>query len=119
MREVAIIGVGQTKFGKFPEKSPVDLGKEAVLASLKDANISPQYIQVAYSARMLQSGPIPTGVTCQSILKEAAIRGIEMVNVQNDCAGGSTAFRGVWKEIADGHYCCWCRIYEHLSCAER
>jgi len=27
-----------------------------------------------------------------------------MVNVENACASGSTCFRGVWKEIADGHY---------------
>jgi benzoylsuccinyl-CoA thiolase BbsB subunit len=104
MREVVVIGVGQTKFGKFPEKTPVELGREAALVALKDANISPQQIQVAYISRMLQSGPIPTGVTGQSILKEVGIKSIEIVNVQNDCAGGSTAFRGVWKEIANGLY---------------
>ena len=104
MREVVVIGVGQTKFGKFPEKTPVELGREAALVALKDANISPRQIQVAYISRMLQSGPIPTGVTGQSILKEVGIKSIEIVNVQNDCAGGSTAFRGVWKEIANGLY---------------
>jgi benzoylsuccinyl-CoA thiolase BbsB subunit len=37
-------------------------------------------------------------------LKEVGVTGIEIVNVLNDCAGGSTAFRGVWKEIANGAY---------------
>jgi benzoylsuccinyl-CoA thiolase BbsB subunit len=99
MREVAVIGVGQSKFGKFPERSIADLGKEAVLAALKDANLGPQAIQVAYTSRRFD--PSTTG---QRILVGAGIRNIEMVNVENACAGGATAFRGVWKEIADDHY---------------
>jgi len=99
MREVAVIGVGQSTFGKLPEKSVVELGREAVSVALKDAGISPRDIQVAYSARMYDCW-----VTGQDILKEVGIRSIEMVNVENACAGGATAFRGVWKEIADDHY---------------
>jgi benzoylsuccinyl-CoA thiolase BbsB subunit len=99
MREVAVIGVGQSKFGKMPERSAVSLGREAVLAAIKDAGISPKKIQFAYCARFYEGG-----VMGQHVLKEVGITSIEMVNVQNDCAGGSTAFRGVWKEIADGHY---------------
>ena len=30
MREVAVLGVGQSLFGKFPEKSIEELGREAV-----------------------------------------------------------------------------------------
>lgn len=96
MREVAVIGVGQSAFGKFPERSVVDLGREAVIAALKDAGISPKDIQVAYATQ--------AGMTAQRILREVGIAFIEMVNVENACAGGSTAFRGVWKEIASGHY---------------
>jgi benzoylsuccinyl-CoA thiolase BbsB subunit len=96
MREVAVIGVGQSVFGKLPEKSVVELGREAVVAALKDSGVSPKDIQVAYATQ--------AGMTAQRILKEVGIAFIEMVNVENACAGGSTAFRGVWKEIADGHY---------------
>lgn len=99
MREVAVIGVGQSRFGKFPEKTAVGLGREAVVAALKDAGLSPKDIQFAYASRMYD---IMT--TAQSILKEVGIRGIEMINVENACAGGATAFRGVWKEIRNGNY---------------
>ena len=37
------------------------------------------------------------------VLKEVGVRGIEIINVENACAGGATSFRGVWKEIASGH----------------
>jgi benzoylsuccinyl-CoA thiolase BbsB subunit len=99
VREVVVIGVGQSRFGKYPELSAVDLGREAVLAALKDGDVSPRDIQVAYASRLYDGS-----TTAQSILKEVGVRQLEMVNVENACAGGSTAFRGVWKEIANGHY---------------
>ncbi len=99
MRQVAVIGVGQSTFGKFPQKTAAEMGKEAVVAALNDAGIRPKDIQVAYTARMYDCW-----VTGQCILKEVGITSIEMINVENACAGGATAFRGVWKEIADGRY---------------
>ncbi|MFH0768410.1 MAG: thiolase family protein [Chloroflexota bacterium] len=99
MREVAIIGVGQSVFGKLPNKTAVELGAEAAFAALTDAGITPNKIQVAYAARAIDGV-----VTSQSILKETGVTNIEMVNVENACAGGSTSFRGVWKEIANGNY---------------
>src|SRR5208337_854069 len=99
MREVAVIGVGQSEFGKFPWKSAAAMGSEAVKAALADCAIPPRAIQVAYCARQYDAN-----CTSQQILKEVGIRGIEMINVENACAGGSTSFRGVWKEIADGRY---------------
>ncbi|MBM3141492.1 MAG: thiolase family protein [Chloroflexi bacterium] len=99
MREVAVIGVGQSTFGKFPQRSVVELGREAVLAALNDASVSPKDIQVAYASRLYD-----VGTMAQAILKEVGISGLEMVNVENACAGGATAFRGVWKDIATGLY---------------
>ncbi|MCL6476964.1 MAG: thiolase family protein [Peptococcaceae bacterium] len=99
MREVAVIGVGQSMFGKFPQRTAASLGGEAVAAALKDCGVDPRDIQVAYAARAYDAN-----CTAQSVLKEVGIRAIEMVNVENACAGGSTAFRGVWKEIACGRY---------------
>jgi benzoylsuccinyl-CoA thiolase BbsB subunit len=95
MRDVAVIGVGQSTFGKSPQRAAADLGKEAVVAALNDSGVGPKDIQVAYTSRLYDAM-----VTGQGVLKEVGIRGIEMINVENACAGGATAFRGVWKEIA-------------------
>jgi len=99
MREVAVIGIGQSIFGKLSHMSAIDVGRDAAFAALKDAGVNPKDIQVAYASRMYDCW-----VTAQSILKEVGITGIEMVNVENACAGGATAFRGVWKDISDGRY---------------
>ena len=39
MREVSIIGVGMTRFGKFLERSMQDLGREATWNAIEDANV--------------------------------------------------------------------------------
>lgn len=99
MREVAVIGVGSTVFGKFPERSLESMGREAVFAALKHANITPREIKFCYCATMY-------GGSCigERVLKEVGITGIETINVENACAGGATAFRGVWFSIASGLY---------------
>jgi acetyl-CoA acetyltransferase len=99
MREVCVIGVGMIKFGKFPEKSLEDLGVPAILEACDDSGVPMDRIQVAYCGSVM-------GGNCvgQRILKEVGLTGIEVVNVSNACASGSTAFRGVWGLIAAGVY---------------
>ena len=99
MREVAIIGVGSTVFGKFPQKAIFELGAEAVRASLKDAGVSPKDIQFAYYANLY--GGMVEG---QAALRDAGITNIEITNVENACTGGATALRQAWYDIASGLY---------------
>jgi len=99
MREVHVIGVGMIKFGKYPEMSLESLAVPAILEACEDADIPMSRIQVAYCGNVM-------GGSCigQRILKEIGLTGIEVVNVSNACASGSTAFRGVWCLIASGVY---------------
>ena len=99
MREVVVLGVGQSEFGKFPERSIGELGGTAALAAIKDAGIEPSQIQSAFSSRLYADM-----ITGQTVLKEIGITDIEMVNVENACAGGATAVRSLYKDIAAG-YC--------------
>ena len=99
MRDVAIIGVGMTKFGRFPETSFEDLGREAIMNAIKDADIKPKEIECGYCGNVY--GGMCMG---QRVLKEIGIADIEIINVDNACASGSTALRGVWYAIATGLY---------------
>ena len=45
MKTVAVLGMGLTKWGKYPDKTIGDLAREAVLAALKDADLSWDKIQ--------------------------------------------------------------------------
>jgi benzoylsuccinyl-CoA thiolase BbsB subunit len=99
MREVAIIGVGSTVFGKFPERLPYELGAEAAWAAVQDAGINPKELQFAYCANLY--GGMVIG---QAVLGEIGVTDIEQTNVQNACAGGATALRRAWWDIASGLY---------------
>jgi benzoylsuccinyl-CoA thiolase BbsB subunit len=99
MREVAIIGVGSSVFGKFPEKTLDELGREAAQAALKDGGVEPKDIQFGYCANLY--GGMVIG---QAILREVGITDIELTNIENACAGGATTFRKAWWDIASGLY---------------
>jgi len=99
MREVIVLGVGQSAFGKFPGRSVAQLGCEAALAAVRDAGIETRQIQTAYTSRLYSDM-----ITGQVILKDIGLAGIEMINIENACAGGATAVRALWKDIAAG-YC--------------
>jgi benzoylsuccinyl-CoA thiolase BbsB subunit len=99
MRDVAVIGVGSTIFGKFPQKAVFELGAEAAGAALKDAGINPKDIQFAYYANLY--GGMVEG---QAALRDTGITNIEITNVENACTGGATALRRAWYDIASGLY---------------
>lgn len=99
MKPVVVLGVGQSAFGKFPDQSIAQLGAVAARAAIDDAGIEASKMQIAYSSRLYADM-----ITGQTVLKEIGITRIEMVNVENACAGGATAVRSLCKDIAAG-YC--------------
>ena len=93
MRDVAVIGVGMTKFSKYVGTSLKDLGRIACLAALKDAGVSPKEIQIGYCGNAVAG--VMTGQTMvlgQLIMKELGIVGIPITNIENACSSGSSAF---------------------------
>jgi len=99
MREVAIIGVGSTVMGKFPEMLPYELGAKAARAAIQDSGISPKDLQFAYCANLY--GGMVIG---QAALGEIGSTDIELTNIENACTGGATAIRKAWWDIASGLY---------------
>jgi acetyl-CoA acyltransferase len=105
MRKVAVIGVGMHPFGRFLDKSLSDLGRVAIWKAMEDCGLSLKDIQVAYVGNSL--GGLVTGqegIRGQVILRDAGLGGIPVINVENACASGTTAFRGAWLEVASGVY---------------
>ena len=104
MRDVSIIGVGMTRFGKYEERTAKDLGREAFWDVVEDANISPRDIGVAYVANAVgQQLTELKGTIGQHVLTSAGVFGIPVINVENACSGGTTALRGAYMEVASGN----------------
>lgn len=104
MREVAIIGVGMTQFGRHADKGIRQLGEEALWAALKDAGLSPKEIQVAYAGNALGHMSGQEMVSGQMVLREVGITGIPITRIEDACASASFALRESWLAVASGLY---------------
>lgn len=92
MEEVYIIGVGMTRFGKLPDQSIKDMVATAVGQALGDAGATVADVGAAFFANSTQA--IMDGqhaVRGQMALRPLGLATIPIVNVENACAGGSTA----------------------------
>jgi acetyl-CoA acetyltransferase len=103
--EVAIAGVGMHQFGRFPDASLKDLARVATLRAIVDAGMGIRDIQAVYSANamagLLQGQEQIRG---QTVLRDAGIEKVPIVNVENACASGSSAFREAVLSIRAGAY---------------
>lgn len=104
MRDVSIIGVGMTRFGKYETRTAQDLGREAVWKAMEDAHVSIKDIDIAYVANAVgQQLTELKGTIGQHVLTSAGFFGIPIINIENACSGGSTALRGAYLEVASGN----------------
>ncbi len=88
MNEVAILGFGLTRWGVFPGKTILDLGREAIQAALKDANLTWHDIQYMVGGIDPYAGF--TGITAGSMLEaDMGYTGIPATSVWNACATGA------------------------------
>lgn len=97
MREVFVIGTGQSDFGKTPNRSVAEMGQQAARAAILDSGVQATDLQTVFSSRVFGGM-----VTSQTIMMDLGVARVEMVNVENACAGGSTAVRSLYKDIAAG-----------------
>ena len=103
MRDVYIVGVGITKFGVQPEISSAELARSAVKAALLDAGATAADVGATFYANTV-GGAIEEqhGMKGQHALRVIGIQGGPLVNVENACAGGATAFNLAVTQVGAG-----------------
>jgi acetyl-CoA acetyltransferase len=99
MKEVAIIGVGMHKFGRFGDKSYIEMGQEATILALQDAQVSWRQIQAAYMSRVYL--PAFSGAR---VLKPLGATGIPICDIEAACASGGVALRQAVLGIQSGEF---------------
>jgi acetyl-CoA acetyltransferase len=105
MRDVAIVGAGMTRFGKYADKGLKELSREAVTAALDSAGMEKSALEVAIVGNA--AAGLITGQECiraQVMLRELGIDKIPMVNTENACASSSTAIQLAWLYVSSGMY---------------
>ncbi len=95
MRPVAVAGIGLVRFKRYTDKEIYDFGSEAILNALKDAGMEWREVQAAFCGSVYQG----TGSGHQ-VIKEIGLTGIPIVNVENACSSGASAFRLGYQSVA-------------------
>lgn len=105
MRNVAVVGAGMTRFGKYLDTSMKEIGREAVDGALKAAGVEKPALEAAVVGNAMAG--LVTGQECvrgQVVLREMGIQDIPIINTENACASSATAFHLAWLYVASGMY---------------
>lgn len=103
MRDVAVVGVGMNRFGKYPEKGIKQLVEESVSSAITDAGLTKNRIEAAFVGNAMAG--LMTGqemIRGQCVLSEMGIDSIPIYNIENACASSSSAFNLAWMSVASG-----------------
>ncbi|MET1125031.1 MAG: beta-ketoacyl synthase N-terminal-like domain-containing protein [Archaeoglobaceae archaeon] len=106
MRDVAVLGVGMTKFGKHPDRSLVDLFAEAFYEAFESSNIELKDIEAIYYGNFVGEMTDGSANLAGFMADEIGLRGIPAIRYEGACASSSVAFREAVKAVAAGYYDC-------------
>lgn len=99
MQNVYVLGIGLTRFGRYPDTPVEELARDACFEALDDAAVEWREVQAMYSAHVNQG--VAAG---QRVIREIGPSGIPVVNVENCSAAASTAVREATIAIGAGLY---------------
>lgn len=100
MRDVSIIGFGQTPVGEHWELSLRHLAAQAVLAAMQDAGI--ERADALYVGNMIASETSGQHHLGALVADFVGLRGIEAFRVEAACASGAAALRAGYLAVASG-----------------
>lgn len=105
--DIYIVGVGMPKFGKFLDKSIKDLSGLALTRALEDSGLTEDEIECAWFSNSTWGVfSFQHMIRGEVALFPHGIEKIPVFNVENACAGASTALHGAWMAIKAGLYNC-------------
>ncbi|MEG3224680.1 MAG: acetyl-CoA acetyltransferase [Methanobacteriales archaeon Met13] len=104
MRDVAIIGVSQTKFGELWDISFRDLITEAGLKAIEDANIEGADLEAMFVGNMSAGLFVQQEHIASLIADHAGLTPLPCARVEAACASGGLALRSGVMAVASGYH---------------
>ncbi len=93
MEDIYVVGVGMTPFGRMADTDIKGMSEQAVDAALADAGVEKPAIEAAFFANASQGHMERQHmIRGEIVMRSMGVGGIPVVNVENACASGSTAF---------------------------
>ncbi len=104
MRPVAVVGLGKTPFGVFPDRDLRSLAVEAGRKCLDNGHAKPQQVEAFYLGNF--AGPSFAGQNhlAPYIGEALGLDSVPCTRFEAACASGGTAFFHAWSAVASGVY---------------
>ena len=102
MRPVAIIGIGKTAFGAFPDRDLRSLAVEAGQKCLADAHVSPSQVEAFYLGNFAGPSFVGQNHLAPYIGGALGISGAPSTRFEAACASGGSAFFHAVSSVAAG-----------------
>ena len=101
-KPVHVLGAGAHPWGKWPNRSQLQLAIDALGLAIDDAGLSWPEIQGLVAASSRFEGGMGWGLHANEVVQAVAEQGIPCVNVGGACAAGAIAFQTAYSMIASG-----------------
>src|SRR5579872_5138563 len=102
MRPVAVIGIGKTAFGAFPDRDLRSLAVEAGLKSLENAHVTPSQIEAFYLGNFAGPSFVGQNHLAPYIAGAMGITGVPCTRFEAACASSGSAFYHAVSSVAAG-----------------
>ena len=105
MSNVYIVGLGMIRFNKYPDRTVRDMAHEVTNLALADAGLDKAALQAAYFSNTFW-GMFSNqhSIRGQVVLRSMGIQAIPVTNVENACAGASTALHMAYTGVRAGMF---------------
>jgi acetyl-CoA C-acetyltransferase len=104
MRPVAVVGIGKTAFGAFPDRDLRSLAVEAGQKCLADAHLSPSKVEAFYLGNFAGPAFVGQNHLAPYIASGLGITGIPCTRFEAACASSGSAFFHAVAAVAAGMY---------------
>lgn len=97
---IYIIGLGMIRFNKYPDRDVRDMSHEVIRLALEDAGLTKDKLQAAYFSNTFWGMfSKQHSIRGQVALRSMGIEAIPVTNVENACAGASTALHMAYTSV--------------------
>jgi acetyl-CoA C-acetyltransferase len=104
MRSVAVIGIGKTPFGAFPDRDLRSLAVESGRKALANAGIEPGQVEAFYLGNFAGPSFVGQSHLAPFIAGPMGISGVPCTRIEAACASSGSAFFHAFSAVAAGLY---------------
>jgi acetyl-CoA C-acetyltransferase len=104
MRDVAVLGVGKTAFGAFPDRDLLGLAVEAGCKCLQDAGAAPAQVEAFYLGNFAGPSFVGQNHLAPYVAAGIGVVGVPATRIEAACASSGSAFFHGFSAVAAGLY---------------